>query len=271
MNEQATQRPARPRPVFRTATVTRVKWLTPHMARVTFGGDELAGLTPHGPAEHIKLFLPRPGQERPVMPEWGPNGPVVAEGQERPLSRTYTPRRWDETARELDVDILVHGEGPGSSWATEAKPGDIAVITGPGGPYRLDPEAERFLVAGDESALPAIGTILEALPDGAMAQVFIEIANRDEEIGLSSAADIDLTWLHRGSEPEIGRPLAMALAGAAIDAGTRIWVGCEAGIMREVRRQLLFERGIERAAMHSHGYWKLGEANHPDHDLGQEI
>jgi NADPH-dependent ferric siderophore reductase len=145
------------------------------------------------------------------------------------------------------------------------------VISGPGGPYRLDPEAERFLIAGDDSALPAIATILEALKQETKARVYIEVGGPDEEIELDSAADIDVTWLHRKREGEVGRLLARTLTDALIDGSARVWLGCEAGIMREVRRQLLLERGLAREAMHTHGYWKLGGANHPDHDLGQEI
>ena len=93
MTLQETPRRVRPRPTFRTVRVSRVNQLTPHMVRVTVTGDELASFTSRGPAEHIKVFFPTNGRERPLLPNWGENGPIYAEGEERPTSRTYTPRR----------------------------------------------------------------------------------------------------------------------------------------------------------------------------------
>ena len=274
MTQEQAPRPQRPRPHFRTVEVKRAERLTPHIVRVVFGGDELEGFATRGPAEHIKVFLPRFDEDRPILPEWGPDGPVFAEGQERPLSRTYTPRIWNAERRELTVDFLMHGDGPGSLWADATRPGRIAVVTGPGGAYRLDANAAWYLIGGDESAIPAIGTILEALPASARTSVFIETEDALEEQELSSPASFGVAWLHRdsteGAEP--GRLLESALKRADLWRGEgRVWVGCEAGVMRDIRRHLLFEGGLAREAIDTHGYWKQGVVNHPDHDIGQEI
>jgi NADPH-dependent ferric siderophore reductase len=254
--------------------VTRVDRLTPHMVRVVLAGEDLSGFATHGPAEHIKVFLPRAGQERPILPEWGPGGPVFAEGQERPLSRTYTPRLWDAGRLELSVDFLVHGDGPGSAWALQARPGQTVAVGGAGGAYRPDESAAWYLLAGDESAIPAIGTILDALPATTAAKVLIEVSSASEQQPLSSAAVLELRWLHRGSSDpsQIGRLLERTILAADLPAGPgRAFVACEAEIMRDIKPQLLFGRGLAREAVHCHGYWKLGEANHPDHDIAQEI
>jgi len=94
-----------------------VERLTPHMVRVVFAGQELEGFTTRGPAEHLKVNFPPPGEAKLVLPEWGAEGPILLEGQQRPLNRTYTPRRWDRETGELTVDFLLHGEGPGC-WRT---------------------------------------------------------------------------------------------------------------------------------------------------------
>lgn len=86
-------RRVRPRP--RLAEVVRVERLTPHMVRVVFAGEELERFTTRGPAERLKVNFPPPGEAKLVLPEWGPEGPILPEGQQRPLNRTYTPRRWD--------------------------------------------------------------------------------------------------------------------------------------------------------------------------------
>ncbi|MPZ48275.1 MAG: siderophore-interacting protein [Dehalococcoidia bacterium] len=274
MNEQpAAPRPNRPPP--RLVSVERVERLTPHMLRVRLTGESLAGYTmASGPASHIKVVLPQDGDDRPFIPDYGPDGPILAEGQKRPLSRTYTPRRWHPEAQALDVDFLLHGDGPAASWAKSAQPGSLVAVTNPGGPYNLDASATSFVIAGDDSALPAIGTILEALPASARASVLIEVEDSTDEMELESRAQIDVTWLHRGdSEDPIGALLASTLRQAKLPAAEagRIWVGCEAEIMRDLRRWLVFERGWDRKAIHTHGYWKLGASNHPDHDVGQEI
>ncbi len=263
----------RPRPQFREVAVRRREQLTPHVVRVTFSGDALAGFTPHGPAEHIKVYFPLDGQERPVMPEWGPDGPVLVEGQPRPLSRTYTPRRFFATALELDVDFVLHSDGPGAGWAEKAQQGDLVVVSGPGGPYDVEAAAGWFVIAGDESALPAIGTILEALPRSTPVQLYIEVADADEEQDLPLTPQSSVTWLHRNGVSGIpGELLRSTLGEVRLPSGEgRLFVACEASIMRDIRALMLQERGLTREAIHTHGYWKQGAANHPDHDLGQEI
>ena len=254
--------------------VSTVERLTPRCVRITLTGPELEGFASRGPAEHIKVLLPEPGEDRPQLPEWGPEGPVMREGQKYPTSRTYTPRRWDPERRELTVDFMLHGAGIASDWASRAGPGDVIAVSGqPGGAYAIDPSADWYVIAGDESALPAIGTILEALPAGKQARVLVEVSDAAEEQPMASQAKVDLTWLHRGETPgSEGRELERALRGLSLpQGGGRLWLGCEAGVMRSIRRHLVEDRGLDRAEIHTHGYWKQGTANHPDHDVGQDI
>jgi NADPH-dependent ferric siderophore reductase len=249
--------------------VRRVDRPTPGCVRVTFGGEELAGYEMRGPASHIKVLLPREGEDRLVLPRWGPDGPILGEGESMPPSRTYTPRAWDAANRELTVEFMLHGEGLATRWAREAKAGDAVAVTLPGGPYNLDPSADWYLLAGDESALPAIETIIEEIPAGKPVHVFVEVASAAEERPLSASS---VSWLHREAGAETGAALERALRDFPATAGNgRVWVGCEAEIMRSIRKHLLFERGLDRAQIHTHGYWKKGTANHPDHDVGQEI
>jgi NADPH-dependent ferric siderophore reductase len=237
---------------------------------VTFHGQDLAKFETHGVAEHVKVLFPAAGQERPVLPAWTDEGPVYQPGAERPISRTYTPRRFRPEALELDVEFVVHGEGIASNWAAKAQKGDNVVVTLPGGAYRLDPEARQFVIAGDESAVPAIGQILESLPASARAQVFLEVENAAEEQELTSPAQIDLHWLHRDGKSTSGRLIDSAIHEVTLPEGARVFVACEAGVMRDIRRYLMLERGLPREAFHTHGYWKLGTVNHPDHDLGDD-
>ena len=247
--------------------VTRVERPTPGCIRVTFSGQELEGFEMRGPAAHIKVMFGEPGDASPLLPEWGPEGAILAEGEKMPPSRTYTPRSFDPDTNQLVIEFMLHGDGLATSWAKSAKAGDEVAVTLPGGPYAVEP-ADRYIIGGDESALPAIETILEELDDTSKAEVIVEVDGPAEERPLASA---QVTWLHRNGE-ESGRLLEQAIRSLEAPVGnTRVWIGCEASVMRDIRKHLLNDRGLDRDAIHTHGYWKQGASNHPDHDVGQDV
>jgi NADPH-dependent ferric siderophore reductase len=268
MNEsRAAERPPAPPPVRRTVPVIRSEQISRHIRRITFGGPEMEGFGVGGPAEHMKIYFPKAGEELPFIPE------TRIEGQPRPLSRTYTPRRWRPETLELDIDFVLHGDGPGADWAANAQPGKLATLSTPKSAYAIDPNVERYVIAGDDAAVPAIGTILEALPVSAQADVYLEVEGPDDEQRLSSRAAVQLNWLHRGEGTTVlpGSLIQQTVRDLPLPDGGRVFVACEASIMRDIRRYLLNERQVDRTRVYTHGYWKAGEANHPDGDRGQEI
>jgi NADPH-dependent ferric siderophore reductase len=274
MEHTESQKPRRVRAKPRLVEVVQVKRLTPRMVRVVLGGEELEGFVTKGPAAHLKVNFPPPGESKLVLPEWGPEGPILLSGQQRPLNRTYTPRRWDPDAKELTVDFLLHGDGPGSNWAQQAQPGHVVAVSNqPGGAYKVDNETDWYVIGGDEAALPAMATILEALPASCFAHVFAEVANGAERLHLESSARFTMTWLyHGGTAGQVGRKLEQAVRQFRFPDGSgRVWIGCEAGVMRDIRRHLLNERAMDRAHAHTQGYWKYGAVNHPDNDRGQDV
>lgn len=238
----------------RTLRVLRTERLTPRMARVTLGGDELAGFPGHGPDQRIKMFFPVTGQDRPAMPRASSGGPVWPPGEPRPVIRTYTVRRHDPGAGELDVDFVLHGaHGPAAAWAAAARPGNWVGVSEPGGRYEPDPTARDHLVIGDESALPAIATVLPALPAGADAQVYVEVADAAEEQPLARP----VTWLHRdGREPGAALVEAVRAAPTMEPDRCQAWVGCEAAAVKEIRAFLIDERGLVRRRVYATGYWR---------------
>ena len=247
----------RPRKPRYRVQVRRVRRLTPRMVRVTFAGEELADFGWNGPAAHIKLiFEGEPGADAA-----------------RATTRTYTPRAFDAGARELDVDFVIHGEGPASSWAQQASVGQMLTIAGPGRSYAVDPTADWYLLAGDDTAIPAIGTILESLPPTLKVMALIEIVDAAEEHALAERAPADLRWLPRGADPRnAGRELEAAVRRLELPPGSgRIYVACEADAMRRIRRHLLQERQLPRAHVVTRGYWRLGETDHPDRDYGEDV
>ena len=129
---------------------------------------------------------------------------------------------------------------------------------------------EHWWIAGDESAIPAVGTLLEALPDSASAEVHLEVADADDEIELSSPAKTAITWHHRRAAGAWGAELDEAARAAALPDGATAWVACEAAAMRGIRKHFLADRGLPARSLVTRGYWRLGEANHPDHDYGDD-
>jgi NADPH-dependent ferric siderophore reductase len=254
--------PPRRRRIMRRVRVTRVEQLSPRMVRVTFTGDDLQTFAWNGPAAHIKLIFPEDGEAEPPMPQ--PDGPRATR------MRTYTPRRFDPTVPELAVEFVLHGDGPASAWAAHARAGQTLILAGPGPNYQIAPDADWFLLIGDDAARPAIETILDALPAEVRVHVLLEVANAQEERPLATAAQLDTTWLHRGAQPA-DMALEEAIRALELPAGAgRIYVGCEAAAMRRIRKHLLAERGLDPATIVTRGYWKLGAVDYTDHDYGTD-
>ncbi|MGY1845486.1 siderophore-interacting protein [Modestobacter sp. SYSU DS0875] len=252
-------RPRRPR-VPRIAEVLRTSRLTPHMIRVVLGGDGLAGFPVGEFTDHyVKLLFPPAGA--PYAVPFDPEQ-VRAElpRDQWPVTRTYTVRAWDPTSGELTIDFVYHGdEGLAGPWAASARPGDRIQLLGPGGAYAPRPDADWHLLVGDESALPAIAASLPRLTAGAPAQVFLEVAGPEEEQDdVPTPVGVELVWVHRGSA-EPGRALVDAVRAAQLPAGRgHVFVHGEAGLVRELRRHLRAERGLDPEFTSVSGYWRVG-------------
>jgi NADPH-dependent ferric siderophore reductase len=249
-------------PVFRRVTVRRTELLGPRMARITVAGDELAGLVVPDPAASVRLLVPESGAEL-VMPTWERNVFLLPDGRRAPI-RTLTPRRNDEAARELDLDIVLHGRGVVSRWAEHAAPGDEAAVSGPARGYTIDPHASAYVLAGDESAVPAISQLLEALPPGLSIAVHVEVAEPQGRVPLPVHPGAEVAWhdLPAGDQP--GSALVAAVLGSPFGSGTKVWVAGEAAAVQRIRRHLFEERGLTRADATVRGYWKHGRAGDDD-------
>ena len=240
--------------------VLRSERRSPHKTRVVLGGDGLADFATRGQSDHyVKLLFPAPGATYPEpfdvrrIREEFPR-------EQWPTTRTYTVRRWDAETRELSIDFVIHGdEGLAGPWAANAKPGDALHFSGPGGGYAPEPEADWHLLAGDESALPAIAAALEALPaQAARAHVFLEVENAEEEQKLDAPETAVVTWLHREGAP-VGEKLVAAVTGLEFPAGTpQVFVHGEATFVKELRRLLRVEKALPLDRLSISGYWRLG-------------
>ncbi|MBE7184246.1 MAG: siderophore-interacting protein [Methylobacterium mesophilicum] len=251
-----------PLPYFREMRVAGTRQLTPHMRRVTLKGEDLKRF--EGPGLHIRLLFPPEGSAVPQWPVNGEDGrPVWPAGAERPVARIYTIRRIDAARGEVDVDMVLHegASSPGGGFAARARPGDVVGMTGPGG--GTVGEADHYLLAGDETALPAISRILENLPETKTATVFVEVADAREEQAIETRAKVDLHWLHRnGAAPGSTTLLSDAVRDASLPEGRAAfaWSGTECEAFRLIRKNLRNGRGLSREEHLATAYWRRGHA-----------
>jgi NADPH-dependent ferric siderophore reductase len=253
MAERPERKPRKPR----TAQVVRTERLTPRVQRVVLGGEGLTGFAADTCTDHyVKLLF---GAAGVTYPEPFDLERIRAEfpRDQWPVTRTYTVRAWDPAQRELTLDFVVHGDkGLAGPWAVRARPGDTVRFLGPGGAYAPDPAADWHLLAGDESALPAIARTLETLPAGARAHAFVEVSGPEEEQKIDS--EVPVVWLHRGDRP-VGAALVEAVRALEFPAGRpHAFVHGEAGCVKELRRLLRLERRIPHEDLSISGYWRLG-------------
>ena len=249
-------RPARPQAIL---TVQHRDWLSPHTVRITAGGpgfdalrmneftdkyakiifvDSGLGLTPPYDLAALRESLP---------------------SDQQPVTRTYTLRRADVQRQQLAIDFVVHGdEGIAAPWAAHAEPGDILTMSGAGGAYHPDPGSDWHLFAGDESALPAICSALEALPGDARGLAYLETSDPGEYLDATLPSGMEVIWLHRpqpGSQPRL---LADALlAGPWLSGQADVFAHGERESMKAVRSALKSRLG-DGDRLSLSGYWASG-------------
>lgn len=258
VDQPPARRVRREPPAFRSLEVRRVTDLTPHMRRVVLGGPELVGFDDPGPASSVRLLLPPRGADTIVMPRWTGNDWVLPDGERAPI-RTFTPRHLDRDADELTLDVVLHDGGAASEWARSAQPGVVTAISGPGRGYEPDHEAQTYLLAGDETALPAISQLLEHIPAATAVDVHVEITAPEAKLDLPEHPAAQITWhLADGGAPP-GSAFATAIEDLDEIPGA-VWVAGEAAAVQRVRTHLADVRGRARDTVTVRGYWKAGRA-----------
>lgn len=241
-------------------TVAGIEQLTPHMRRVTFSGDNLVRFAENTNL-HMRLAIPDGAVALPLPMVNGQGRIVWPEGAEMPTLRKYTVRNVDLMQRTVAVDFVMHDDaGPGSRFAANAKPGDVIAMIGPGGLTAAP--SDWYVLAGDETALPAIGRILENLPAKARGVALIEIAGPEEELPLPSASQIEVRWLYRNGASagtttlliDAIRKIVFPSDGSSVFA----WVAGEFDAFKAIRAHLRKERGLPSDRQLVVSYWRRG-------------
>ncbi|MEU6131795.1 siderophore-interacting protein [Saccharopolyspora sp. NPDC047091] len=300
----------RPQYVMFRTRVARTERLGPSFVRITFTGDELHRFGIGGDDQRVKLILPQPGRPLSDMPGgdgWYPRWQAMPDDI-RPTLRTYTVRAYREDPSELDIDFVLHGvdsghSGPASAWAAAAAPGDEALLLGPDRPGggRMwgcewsPPETARQLVlAGDETAVPAMAAIVEALPADSRGVVCAEVPTAADVQTWRAPSGVEVRWLIRqrpeGTAP-IGALLEESVTGALGELNSRStpdtglddvdvdtatlwevpepdasdgevygWLAGEAAVIKRLRRVLVQDHRVPRSCVAFMGYWREGRS-----------
>ncbi|WP_085675207.1 MULTISPECIES: siderophore-interacting protein [unclassified Pseudomonas] len=230
----------------RRLQVLRVSDLTPRMRRITLGGDELQGFTSLGSDDHIKLLFAENAEQQQAIDARN----LGRDGGARPTMREYTPRRIDLVTNELDIDFVLHGDGPASTWAAQAAPGQTLNIAGPRASMVVPDIFDSYLLVGDETAIPAIGRRLEELPAGRRVLAVIQIEDDQERQPLPSAAQVEVIWVKRDEDL-----LALLQAQTLPEGKLYSWVALEKSLTRQAKA-LLLEKGVAEDALKAAAYWR---------------
>lgn len=240
---------------FRLLSVKRVQQVSPRLKRVTLTGEDLAGFVSSSPDDHVKVFFPRPGEDLPVVPSLGPEGPVIPEGA---IMRDYTPLRFDSEKLELDLEFVLHDFGPGAIWAKNAREGSVLGVGGPRGSMLVPYEFDWYLLIGDDVAMPSFSRRLKELPAGVKVLAFLEVATTDEERDFVTDADVELFWLPRNGRPAGSTTLLRdAVLKAVFPYGDYFaWVSGESQSVKEIKELLETVKGADPTWIKATSYWK---------------
>ncbi|MGQ4383189.1 siderophore-interacting protein [Streptomyces sp. SAS_270] len=268
---------------FFSLQVSGTRRLGPSLLRVTFTGPDLHAFHSDGRDQSLSLFLPHPGQSEPAVPVELGDGWWQAwrelPDDVRAVMRSYTLRSLRRDAQgsttEIDIDFVLHGiepgagtpAGPASRWASRAAAGDRVLLLGPAVAdnrairFRPPEDTDLVVVWADGTALPAASAILESLPEGLRVQAWFEVHDAGDIQDLVTSADAEITWLVRDEHHVEGSPMALDTVRATpLPAAERpyAWIAGESACVKELRRHLVRERGIDRRRVTFVGYWRQG-------------
>lgn len=252
--------PRPPRPQIVLEVLERIQ-LSPHLVRIIAGGPGIAQVEDNGCTDaYSKMLFAHP--ETDLTPPYD----LATLREELPIEllpsvRTYSIRRFDLGSGAIWVDFVVHGSaGVAGPWADGAEPGDPLVLMGIGGGYAPDPDTDWHLLAGDDAALPAIASALEAMPADAQGVALLEVDGDADHLDLATPEGIEVRWLHRnGAEPGTTTLLADAVRAVPWrDGRVQVFAHGERGAMKSLRPYLTDERGLDRAQLSLSAYWAHG-------------
>lgn len=233
--------------VRRSVVVVDTARVVPSIVRITLGGEDLAGFTSPGPADHVKLFFGEEGSDTAAM-------------------RDYTPlafRPEGAHGPELDIDFVLHQHGgPAAAWAAAAQPGDAITLGGPRGSHLVPVGVEHAALVADETALPAVSRWLDALSPAIPVTSLLFVDDESTRSYLPERDGVQHTWF---TGPDRAERVAEALRSLTFNDRSFAFLAGEATTLIPLRRYLRRELGLSKAQVDAQGYWKRGTANLDHH------
>lgn len=245
--------------------------------RIRFAPDNLDGLGPHCAAAHIKLFFPREGQERPILPKLGPKGPIWPPPDQKPIVRTYSICEVDEDSGALSVEFVLHDDyGPASDWAQHAQPGQLIGMAGPGPALKvLYLEGRPLIMIGDLSARPAMESILGALDPDRKGHGLCFIPDQAQSIDIPTPKGFNLEWSVRqpGAQPSFVASGELERLVAPYDQGPTpyLWVAGEHSCVVEIRDHLRKRWQLPPNDFYAVPYWRHQQNEEQYHDQRHRV
>ncbi|MBN7821278.1 siderophore-interacting protein [Bowmanella yangjiangensis] len=234
-------------------TLLRNQELTPHMRRLTLKAPCVADFEQVSAGSYIKLLFNSYG---------GTDLTQLAESQ-RPAMRTYSIRALDRQRQTLTLDIVMHGQGeetgPGSNWAVNAQVGEQIDMVGPGHLAKnaaIEEGADWYFLVGDATALPAISTYLEALPNKAEGHALILVKSRADAQSLKAPKGMQVQWCYAQEGNEL---LTETLRIDWLPGRVAVWVACEFDDMRLLRQYFRNQRSVPHQDIYISSYWRRGK------------
>ncbi|WP_421217162.1 siderophore-interacting protein [Aeromonas enteropelogenes] len=254
----------------RLLSVKAVTQITPNLRRICFTGSELADYPYTCGGAHIKVMLAQSHQAEPVLPTLTPNGPRWPQLADKPIIRTYTLRAFRRESLELDIDFVLHGDGgPASTFAGQAKPGDKAILSAPGGPNPMLPAADHYCLVGDLTALPAIMAMCEVMPADARGEIAILVPDQADALPLFLPTGVRCHWFV--GEPEASGLLAHVMGLPLEREGGFFWLAGEEALVLPLRRHVRGTLEVDRQAIYAVPYWRRGKSEEAYHQARHEV
>lgn len=238
------------------AIVTGTTKLTDEMVRVHFQSDGIKGKELTFTDHYVKLlFVPENADY--AWPFDLAKLRASVEQKFMPIKRTYTLRNIDVDAGTFDIDFYYHGDqGLAGVWAASAQRGDVLPYVGPGGAWAPSESNQHYVLAGDESAAPAILEAVGALPEGATADVYLEVSNADMMLPVDQKDGVTYKWVLRDGAVHGTRLCEAIRANPVPDA--QWFIHGVAEMIKDLRRFLFVENSVAKEQVSISGYWRLG-------------
>lgn len=244
-------------------TVKEKTFLTPHYIRIVLEGENMEQFAAARLGDNNKIIVPENGDSTIELPDLrrGRGSDGKANSGSRPIIRTYTLRSLDLEKGLMSIDFVSHGEnGPASKWAIYAEPGDKLGVLMKVKEKPLFLPAERYLLAGDHTALPVISVILESLPQNAIGKAILEVYGKEDILELKKPEKVDIIWTFN-SQPGKTSTLTPYFEEVNFPSDSKfIFVAAEQQAAKEIQESLRSNPNLQRHEWQAYSYWKYGQA-----------